>query len=57
MEISRLGVKSELQLLVYAIATTMPILQLVATRDPKPSEQCQGSNLYPQGHYVGSLTH
>ena len=33
-----------------------PTLQLVAMPDPEPTEQGQGSNLYPHGDYVGFLT-
>ena len=40
MEVSRLGVKLELQLLARTTATAAP--------DPKPTEQGQGLNLYPR---------
>ena len=48
MEVPRLGVKLELQLLAYATATGMLA--------PLPTEQGQGLNLHPYGHYVGFLT-
>ena len=41
-EVPRLGVKSERQLLAYTTATAMS--------DPEPSEQGQGSNLFPHGY-------
>ena len=42
MKVPRLGVKSELQLLAYAIVTEMP--------DPEPAKRGQGSNLNPHGY-------
>ena len=58
MEVPRLGVQSELQLLVYITATAMqdpelrlqPTPQLMAILDPYPTEQRQGLNLYPHGY-------
>ena len=55
MEIPRLGVKLEPQPLAYARATAtrdlkphlQPTPQLMATPDPLPMEQGQGSNLQP----------
>ena len=55
MEIPRLGVESELQLLVYtkAIARSelrlQPTPQLMATLDPQPTERGWGSNPQPHG--------
>ena len=54
-EVPRLGAISEIQLLVIATARAMWALicicdlqpQLMATLDPQPTEQCQGSNLQP----------
>ena len=42
MEVPRLGVKLELQLLAYTTA--------IATRDPRTTGQGQGSNPYPYGY-------
>ena len=58
MEVPRLEVKSELQLLAYTIATRhtgsepnlQPTPQLLATPDPSPTEQGQGLNLHPHPH-------
>ena len=58
MEVSKLGVKSELQLLAYATAIATndpsyiykPAPQLMATQCPQPIEQGQGSNPCPQGY-------
>ena len=57
MEVPRLGIKLELQLLAYAIAhsTTAtaclrPTPQLTATLDPQPTEWGQRPNLYPHGY-------
>ena len=57
MEVPRLGVESELQLLAYATATAMPdqswscnLPQLMAIPDPRLTEQGQGSNLCPHGY-------
>ena len=47
MEVSSLGVESELQLLAYTTAT--------ATLDPQPTERGQGSNLPPHGYEAGSF--
>ena len=41
MEVSRLGVELELQLLAYTTTT--------ATQDLQPTEEGQGSNLHPHG--------
>ena len=57
MEVPRLGVKSELQLLAYSTATAtvesephlQPTPQLMATLDPWPTEWSQGSNPHPYG--------
>ena len=49
MEIPRLWIESELQLLAYATA--------MATQDPLPTEQGQGWNPHPHRHYVVFLTH
>ena len=49
MEVSRLGVKCELQLLVCTTATGIP--------DPYPTERGQGLNLHSHKHYVMFLTH
>ena len=57
MEVPRLGVYLELQLLAYTTATAMPDpshvghLQphLTAMPDPQPTERGQGSNLQPHG--------
>ena len=54
MEVPSLGAESELQLLAYTTATTQPegaasmiyTPQFVATPDPQPTEQDQGSNLH-----------
>ena len=56
---SRLGVELELQLPAYTTVTTtwdpscvcnlQPTPQLLATPDPQPTEQGQGSNLQPHG--------
>ena len=65
MEVPRLGVESELQLLAYSTATATPDLrrvcvlytpQLTATPDPQPTEQGQGLNPHPHGCQSGSLT-
>ena len=63
MDVPSLGVKLELQLLPY-IAAKLDLscicdlmLQLAATPDHYPTEQGQGSNLHPLGHYVSFLTH
>ena len=53
MEVPRLGVELELQLLAYTTATaTQPCLrpQLLATPDPPSTERGQGSNLLPLGY-------
>ena len=57
MEVPRLGVESELQLLACTTATATQDLshvcdlqpQLMATPEPQPTEQDQGSNLQPHG--------
>ena len=57
MDVPRLGVESELQLLVYATATATqdpklclrPTPQLTAMPNPWPTELGQGSNLHPYG--------
>ena len=64
MEVPRLGVKLELQLLAYSTATatqdprrilrTRP--QLVATSDPYLTEQGQGSNPHLHSYHVEFLT-
>ena len=46
MEVPGPGVESELQLPAYTTA--------MATPDPKPTEEGQGLNAYPHGHYMGS---
>ena len=62
MEIPRLGVRSEPQLLAYATVTAMQDLShvcdlhLMGTLDPQPTEQGQGSNPRPQGCQWGLLT-
>ena len=57
MEIPRLGVKSELQMLAYTTATVMQdlsqiwaksVAQVMATPDPRPTEQDQELNPHPQ---------
>ena len=55
MEVSRLGVESELQPPAYTTATaTEPCLrrtpQLMAMPDPWPTEPGQGSNPRPHGY-------
>ena len=54
MEVPRLVVELELQLLACAIATATQIrdafVQLTVMLDPKPTEQGQGSNLHPHGY-------
>ena len=56
MDVPRLGVISELQLLAYTTATAMqdlhlrPTPQIMATLDPQPTEQGHGLNLHPHGH-------
>ena len=64
MEVARMGVESELQLLAYASATAMrdplhlwPTPQFLATPDPKPNEQWQGLNLHPHTDNIRSLIH
>ena len=47
MEIPRLGVQSELQVLAYTTVTAMP--------DPQPTERGWGSNLQPHGSQLGML--
>ena len=56
MEVPRLGVELELQLLAYTTATTVGskphlqpthTIQLTATLDPRPPERGQGSNPHP----------
>ena len=51
MEVPRLGVESELQLLAYSYTRSKPCLrpipQLTAILDPQPTEWGQGSNLRP----------
>ena len=62
---SQARVDSELQLLVPCLGNNnaesklhlWPTPQLGATPDTSPTEQGQGSNLHPHGHYVGFLTH
>ena len=56
MDISRLGVESELHLPAYTTATAMqdpthirPTPQLMETPDPQPTERGQGWNLHPYG--------
>ena len=54
MEVPRLGVELEMQLLAYTTAATamprlQPIPQLTAMLDPQPTEQGQGSKLCPHG--------
>ena len=56
MEVPRLGVKSELQLLTYAIATALwdpshicDLPQLSSMPVPSPTEQSQGLNPHPHG--------
>jgi len=60
MEVPRLGVESEQQPPPtpqhHSHSSIGFELQLVATPDPLPTEQGGGSNLHPQGDYVGSLT-
>ena len=46
MEVLRLGVKSELQLLTRATATATA----TAMPDPRPTERGQGSNPHPHGY-------
>ena len=59
MEVLRLGVESELQLLAYTIATATMALSCIYDL-PHGSWQCQilnpGSNTHPHGHYVRFLT-
>ena len=57
MEVPRLGVKLELQLLAYTTAMATPdlihicdLLQITAMPDPYPTEQGQGLNPYPHGY-------
>ena len=56
MERPRLGVKLELQVPATALAAVgselrlQPAPELTATLDPEPTEQGQGSNLYPHGY-------
>jgi len=58
MEVPRLGVQLELQLLAYTTATATWIQatsavstpQLIAMPDPQLSERGQGLNLYPHGY-------
>ena len=66
LDVPRLGVEMELQLLVYTTATATPDLsgicdlhtpQTGARSDPWPAQQGQGSNLHPRGHYVEILIH
>ena len=47
MEVSQLGVTSDLQLRAYPTATAMP--QLAAASDPYPTRRGPGSNPPPQG--------
>jgi len=55
MQVPRLGVESELQLLAYTTATAgskphlQPTPQITATPDPQPTERGQGSNLQSDG--------
>ena len=64
MEVPRLEVKSELQLLAYPTATTKPDPSracnlrhsLQPMPDPQPTEWGQGSNPHPHRHYVRFLT-
>ena len=48
MEVPRLGVKFELQLPAYAIATAIP--------DLSPTEQGHRSTLNPDGYWLGLLS-
>ena len=52
LEVPRLGVELELQLLFYTTvaATQDPTPQLMATLDPVPTEQDQQSNPSPHGY-------
>ena len=60
MDLLRLGVECELQLLVYATATAMPdpscIFDLCCSlwqcQIPNPLSEVRGSNPYPLGQYV-----
>ena len=45
MEIPRLGVKSELQLLAYATSTAMRDSKLMATPDPDPLSKARDHTL------------
>ena len=64
MEVPRLEVKSELQLLAYPTATTKPDPSracnlrhsLQPMPDPQPTEWGQGSNPHPHRHYVRFFT-
>ena len=62
MEVSRLGVKLELQLPAYRSHNSksklclQPTPWLTSMLDPQTTEQGQESNLHPQGHYVRFLT-
>ena len=56
MEVPRLGVKLELQLMAYVCHShsskesephLQPVAQLTTTLDPQTTEQGQGSNLHP----------
>ena len=61
MEVPRLGVESELQLLAYTTGTATrdpshilrPTLQLTAALDPQPTKRGQGSNPHPHGYELG----
>jgi len=56
-EIPRLGVKLELQLLAYTIATARLDLSHICDLDDSSwAEQGRGSNLHPHGYLSGSLT-
>ena len=65
MEVPRVGVESELQLLAYATATAAPDLSHICDLHRSlqqhwilnPTERGQGWNLHPHGHYVRFLTH
>ena len=63
IEVPRLGVELEPQLLAYVTATVMPDLSRVCylhhssqqCQNPQPSEGGQGSNLHPHGYYLDSF--
>ena len=60
MDIPKLGVELELQLLAYGTATAVPdpshlcsLSQLTAMQDPSPTEQGQGLHPHPPDAMLG----